>query len=1178
MKKNYLIIFLFFTLISVAQGNYTVTNLSDDGSSGTLRYGIQNTAASTIDFDISLTGTLTLTSNLPSIVRNITIIGNGINSLSISGDSSYNMFQVSGGAVLTISGFTFTNNASSNGSIFRADNSYSSVVASSIRVTGNSRSYAFYTNSNSAITISNSTFVNNSGTLFGSDYGSTPDTTSDIETDYSNRITVTGSTFDANTGTIFNTERYVKIDNCVFTANTQQIGSFRGVNRYQVIKSTFTNNTGGTLFSFSSWIGQSPSWGASTLGANNTLFDGNTFTGNTGTVINPGGSVSYDNRTTISNNVFINNGTSYTGSPAVVINNTLDNFISSVTHSVTEGTLTVTMSRPVFNTNTGSGTLETNDVELLISGGNATLISSIPTSISVDGNVYTLGIALSDEISGAEMITVQPVTNSIYDGSFNVAGSSQQNNSIYLNFLDDDADGISNFSDLCPNTLPGVRVYPYNGCEDTTYPFITYLNYGSTLMYPSNFILTTNHTLYFTSYDSNWNSFINKVTPEKVLSTLYTPNDGYIYSLTKDTSDNLYFVFYDNLTNAYEIKKISSDGTTSVLPIVSQGYMENLTTDTSGNLYFIQHSASWDLRELKKIAIDGTETVLVSDNEGHFQNLITDNIGNIYFVYNNYNVDSRIIKKITADGSIIELYSTNDYIQNFKVDNLGNMYFVNYSSATNSYQLKKLISTGTVSNLYVYGSNLYPQSIAIDAMNNLYFVIYDGNTNQQQINSITPEGIIVSYGEYTGSELYNDSNGTIFFDDYLNKKIITNKIVQLTATLSNFNAITKYYFDDTFTITPPSTDSTGGFSYVSSDKNVATISGTTVTIVGVGDTVITATQASDAYYEGASISNTLTVNAVSVLTKNGEITTTNTNYINKYGVIGTGIGLDSRGELKQVKSMIKLYHFSDDSINSFDGMNWSAVPSNTPSFNGSLVSRSYLGVLNKKAYHFNPYTNEVYSFDGSTWILITTNTPDFNGSLGSRSYLGVINDKSYHFNPYTGALYSFDDSDWTLINTSTPDFNGSLGSRSYIGVINNKAYHFNSYTGELYSFDGAVWTLITTNMPDFNGSIASRSYVGIINNKAYHFNPYAGDLYSFDGSVWTLITTNTPDFNGSLGAESSFMGNIANKVYHYNPYNSTMYSFDGVIWTAITNSNPGGNLGGWLSDMGQGSFLGTITN
>ncbi|CAM3935236.1 hypothetical protein FLSI110296_04400 [Flavobacterium sinopsychrotolerans] len=899
------LIALFFITSVYSQG-VTVTSLLDDGSVGTLRWAI--TAANLdnnineIDFTIGFSGTLTLTSNLPTITSNLTIIGPGVSNLIVSGNTQYSMFNVVGGSVLTLSGITFSNNASYNGSIFRADNSYSSVVASSINVTSNARNYAFYTNSNSSITISNSTFANNSGTLFGSDYGSAPNITSDIETDYTNRITVTGSTFDANTGIIFYTERYVKIDNCVFTANTQQIGYFRGVNRYQVLNSTFTNNTGGTLFSFSSWIGDTPSFGEGTLGTNNTLFQGNTFTGNTGTIINPGGSSKYDSKTAIINNIFINNGTSYTGTPAVIINNTLDNFISAVTHSVTESTLIVTMKRPVFNTNTGSGTLEVSDFELGISGGNATLISSIPTSISANGNIYTLGIALSGEISGAEMITVKPSTNSIYDGSFNVAGTSQQNNSIYLNFLDDDADGISNFSDLCPNTLPGVRVYSYNGCEDTTYPFITHFNYGATLNYPSNFVLTTNHTLYFTSYDPNWNSSINKLTPEKVLSTLFTPINADIQSLTADTSDNLYFVYYDYITNSSEIRKITPNGATSVLLSVSQGYLDNLTTDTSGNLYFIQNSASGDLRELKKMAADGTETVLTSDNNGYFQNLMVDSFGNIYFVFNNNNTNSRIIKKITADGSVSELYSTNDYIQNLKIDNLGNIYFVNQDSNNNTYQINKLISTGIVSNLYIYGTNVYPQSIAIDAMSNLYFATYDSNIGKSQINSITPEGIIVSYGEYTGNELYNDRNGTIYFNDNLNKKIMTNKIVQPTATLSNFDAITKYYFDGSFTITPPNTDSTGAFSYVSSDTNVATISGTTVTIVAAGVSTITATQDADATHLSNTISADLNVNAVTVVTKNGEITNIKPNYVNKNGAIGTSSGVGVNGEIKLTKT------------------------------------------------------------------------------------------------------------------------------------------------------------------------------------------------------------------------------------------------------------------------------------
>jgi hypothetical protein len=903
-----LIIALFFitNAYSAIPNNLTVTNLSDDGSVGSLRWAISSANAdidiNQIDFTLGLTGIITLTSDLPVITRNLTIVGPGVLDLTLSGNNLYKMFIVNNGSALTISGITFKANASFSGSIFRANSNNSSIVANSISVTANTKSYAFYTNSDSTITITDANFTNNSSNLFGSDYGSAPTTTSTIETDYTNRITVTGSTFDANTGTIFSTERYVKIDNCIFSNNTSQIGSFRGVNRYQVLNSTFTNNTGSTLFSFSSWIGQASHFGESTLSTNNTLFDGNTFTGNTGTVINPGSNVYYYNKTTISNNVFTNNGTSYTGSPAVVTDNTLDNFITSITHSVLESTLTVGMSRPVFNTNIGNGAIEASDIELFIVGGNATLVSSTPTSISANGNIYTIGIELFGEISGAEMITVKPASNSIYDDSFNLAGVDQQKNTINLNFLDDDADGVSNFLDLCPNTSAGVRIYPYNGCEDTTYPFITYLNYGSTLKYPSNFVSTADHTLYFLSYDINWQESISKLTPEKVISTLFTPINGYVQSLTIDASNNLYFVYRNNDTSSYEIRKITPDGITSVLLTTSDGPLQNLTTDTLGNVYVVLHINSSNSRELKKIAIDGTVTLLSSDTVGRFQNLIEDNLGTIYFVNDNYSTNSRIIKKIAADGSITELYSTNDYIENLKIDTLGNLYFRNYSPATNSYELKKLISTGIISNLYVYGSNVYPQSIAIDAMNNLFFVFYDYNTRQQQINSITPEGIIVSYGEFMGDDLFNDRDGSIYFNDDVNQKIMGTKALQLTAILSNFNDITKYYFDGSFTIVLPNSDSTGAFTFVSSNTDVATISGTTVTIVGAGVTTITATQASDATYLINSISANLTVNSVSILTTSGGVSGTDLKYVNQYGQISGDFGLSANGAVLEVKT------------------------------------------------------------------------------------------------------------------------------------------------------------------------------------------------------------------------------------------------------------------------------------
>ena len=107
--------------------------------------------------------------------------------------------------------------------------------------------------------------------------------------------------------------------------------------------------------------------------------------------------------------------------------------ISSVSLDADNTTIAVTMSEAVYNTNGGSGALEVSDFALSISGGAATLSSTTPTSISISGNVYTLGIGLSGIANGSETLTVNPVDDSIYDAAGNEASTSQSNNTATLN-------------------------------------------------------------------------------------------------------------------------------------------------------------------------------------------------------------------------------------------------------------------------------------------------------------------------------------------------------------------------------------------------------------------------------------------------------------------------------------------------------------------------------------------------------------------------------------------------------------------------------------------------------------------------------------------------------------------------------------------------------------------------
>ena len=209
-----------------------------------------------------------------------------------------------------------------------------------------------------------------------------------------------------------------------------------------------------------------------------------------------------------------------------------------------------------------------------------------------------------------------------------------------------------------------------------------------------------------------------------------------------------------------------------------------------------------------------------------------------------------------------------------------------------------------------------------------------GTSDDKVLFAITSSGV-VTFNESPDFEIPSDANTD---NNYLievvatdakgniSKQIVTitvTDVFDLPATLSNFNAQNKMYFDGSFTISPPtSNNSTGAFTYTSSNTAVATISGSTVTLKGIGVSTIKATQAGDGYYTESSISATLTVTSVDVLTNHGELSNTKTNYVNANGAIGSNIGVDSNGKLKTTKSLNiagLVMHLDADNTSSYSG-------------------------------------------------------------------------------------------------------------------------------------------------------------------------------------------------------------------------------------------------------------------
>jgi hypothetical protein len=78
-------------------------------------------------------------------------------------------------------------------------------------------------------------------------------------------------------------------------------------------------------------------------------------------------------------------------------------------------------------------------------------------------------------------------------------------------------------------------------------------------------------------------------------------------------------------------------------------------------------------------------------------------------------------------------------------------------------------------------------------------------------------------------------------------------------TITGFTVPAKLVGNPSFALTPPTSNSTGAFTYTSSNSSVATISGSTVTITGAGTSTITVNQAAAGTYAAGSTSAVLIV-------------------------------------------------------------------------------------------------------------------------------------------------------------------------------------------------------------------------------------------------------------------------------------------------------------------------------
>ncbi|MDA7699128.1 cadherin domain-containing protein [Flavobacteriaceae bacterium] len=154
-----------------------------------------------------------------------------------------------------------------------------------------------------------------------------------------------------------------------------------------------------------------------------------------GTQLLVAGNIDYE--TTSSLNIYVqaSDGNS-TFSKALTVNvNDVNELpvITSTAIAVDNSTVSVTFSELVYGgSSNATSTLEVADFALSISGGTATLSSSTPSSITISGTTIGLGISLTGSADGDELLTILPVTDSIFDSQGGTASTTQTSNTVNL--------------------------------------------------------------------------------------------------------------------------------------------------------------------------------------------------------------------------------------------------------------------------------------------------------------------------------------------------------------------------------------------------------------------------------------------------------------------------------------------------------------------------------------------------------------------------------------------------------------------------------------------------------------------------------------------------------------------------------------------------------------------------
>lgn len=180
-----------------------------------------------------------------------------------------------------------------------------------------------------------------------------------------------------------------------------------------------------------------------------------------------------------------------------------------------------------------------------------------------------------------------------------------------------------------------------------------------------------------------------------------------------------------------------------------------------------------------------------------------------------------------------------------------------FQAGDNDSSLSNLIlSTGALTPVFASGTTSYTQTTTSSSLTVIPTASVTGATITVNGTSVASgavsSGISLSIGASTITTIVTALDGST-------STYTVSVTRQLAAGSISLGDVQKYIDDPPFVIGNPTSPSAGAFSYASSNVSVATISGNTVTVQGLGTSTITVTQASDGTYGVLTATAILTV-------------------------------------------------------------------------------------------------------------------------------------------------------------------------------------------------------------------------------------------------------------------------------------------------------------------------------